>query len=80
MNDTILAALGPVGQSIEWVLNYLKVLVGGVFGLYVIFTIFKIRETIVLKKILKQMTKDMKEMKNEFTLMRDEMNYLKEKK
>jgi len=77
LNSTILAAINPIAEGVNFIINYLKVLVGGVFGLYIIFTLFKFRETITLKKILKELKSEMKHLREDLTIMRDEMNYLK---
>jgi hypothetical protein len=47
------ATLLPVLEPIHSVLNTVRLLVGGVFGIYVIMLYFRWREYVVMKKILK---------------------------
>jgi len=56
LNTTIFPILGPIGSLI----NTLKVLVGGVFGVYLIILYLKWREYVVLKKMLTDIRKDLR--------------------
>jgi len=54
VNSTVLTLLGPI----DTVVNTLKVLVGGVFGIYLLILYFKWREYVVLRKLMSDMQKD----------------------
>ena len=55
-NSTIIPLLGPLGSLV----NTIRVLVGGVFGIYLIILYLKWREYVVLKKMLTDIRKDLR--------------------
>ena len=55
LNSTIFPFLGPIGTF----LNTIKVLVGGVFGVYLIILYVRIREYLLLRKMYREMKADL---------------------
>lgn len=54
LNQTLFPLLGPIGT----VINSLKVLIGGAFGLYLIILYFRVKEYILVRKLLVSLQKD----------------------
>ena len=79
INETALLAsplLGPLASIIET----LSVLVGGIFGLYLILVIFRIVEYRKFKKLLKGMKIDIEGMSKKLDLARGQLRILTGKK
>lgn len=58
LNSTLFPFLGEIGTLV----NTIKVLVGGVFGIYLIILYLKWREYVVLKKMLTDIRRDLRVM------------------
>ena len=56
------ASLIPLAGPIASIFNTLKVIVGGVFGLYVILIIFRIKEYFFVRKTLTAVKKEVEEL------------------
>jgi len=56
LNSTIFPFLGPIGTFV----NTIKVLVGGVFGIYLIILYLRFREYVVMRKMLTEIRKDIR--------------------
>ena len=59
VNETIIPMLEPISNILGTVMNTLKFLVGGVFGLYFIFVLYKLYDMRQQKKIIKEIRNDM---------------------
>ena len=59
------ASLLPFAEPVANIMGTLKVLVGGVFGLYVILFVIKLREYFVLKKGLKDIKIELADLKEQ---------------
>ncbi len=65
INGTLSAVTEPLGNTVGDIMGVLTTIVGGLFGLYVIYTIFLIlrwKETRQLKKSVKKLEKSIKDM------------------
>ncbi|MBW2964204.1 hypothetical protein KY363_01980 [Candidatus Woesearchaeota archaeon] len=56
LNQTLFPLLGPIGT----VVNTVKVLIGGVFGLYLIILYFRVREYLLLRKMFSVLQKELR--------------------
>ncbi|MBW2972555.1 hypothetical protein KY359_05965 [Candidatus Woesearchaeota archaeon] len=56
LNSTIFPFLGPIGTFV----NTIKVLVGGVFGIYLIILYLRFREYTVMRKMLTEIRQDLR--------------------
>ncbi|MFC1742262.1 hypothetical protein ACFL3V_07040 [Nanoarchaeota archaeon] len=58
VNSTLFPLLGPIGTAI----NFLKVLIGGVFGLYLVMLYLRWREYMLVKHMLTLIRKDIRQL------------------
>lgn len=56
LNSTIFPFLGPIGTFV----NTIKVLIGGVFGIYLIILYIRFREYVVMRKTLTEIRQDIR--------------------
>jgi hypothetical protein len=56
MNSTVFPLLGPIGSFV----NTIKFAIGGVFGVYLIILYFRVREYIVVRRLLLNIQKDIR--------------------
>jgi hypothetical protein len=56
LNSTLFPFLGPIGTFI----NAVKVFIGGVFGIYLIILYFRVREYLLVKKVLMGIQRDIR--------------------
>jgi len=54
INSTVIPLIGPLGETVNYFMNIIKILIGGFFGLYVIIFIYKI---FTFRKLSRQMEK-----------------------
>ncbi|RMF05109.1 hypothetical protein D6764_05545 [Candidatus Woesearchaeota archaeon] len=60
--NSTLNLLTPVTHGVSWIVGALKVLLGGMFGLYLLLVFLRWKEYKDLKNIMQEMSRDMKEM------------------
>lgn len=63
INATLPAALDPLVNTIKFLMNILSVFVGGIFGIYLILIILRWKEARDVRRLLKEMRDDLKELK-----------------
>ena len=63
INATLPAALDPLINTIKFLMNILSVFVGGIFGIYLILIILRWKEARDVRRLLKEMRDDLKELK-----------------
>jgi len=64
VNSTIPAILEPLAQTIQSFVNVVQFLVGGIFGLYLIFLILRWREARELRKLMQEVRDELKCLNN----------------
>lgn len=60
INSTLPPLFEPVVETIQGFVNIVQVLVGGIFGLYLILVILRWREARQLKKVMKEVKDELK--------------------
>ena len=65
-----LGAIVPLINTMELVMGFVKLFIGGVFGLYILLLIVKWLESRKVKKILKKVSEDMEDIKLELRAIR----------
>jgi len=63
INATLPAALDPLVNTIKFLMNILSVFVGGIFGIYLILIILRWKEARDVRRLLREMRDDLKELK-----------------
>ncbi len=58
LNSTVFPFLGPIGSFV----NTIKVLIGGVFGIYLIILYLRFREYVVMRRMLTDIRNDIREL------------------
>jgi hypothetical protein len=84
MNETFIIdaipVLGPIFDKVRIVILSLQWLVGGLFGLYLILILMRWVEARAVKKILREISDDIKELANDIRLVNDRVDQLHHKK
>ena len=85
MNETLILAdtvpfLIPLFEKIRLVILSLQWMVGGIFGLYVILIFLRWKESIAVKKILKEIRDDIKELTIDIRLVNGRVEDITNKK
>jgi hypothetical protein len=84
MNDTLLAEsvpiLMPLFETVREVILSLQWLMGGIFGLYLILVFLRWRESVELKKILKEIRDDIRELSDDIRLVNSKVKTLEKRR
>jgi hypothetical protein len=84
MNDTLLAEsvpiLMPLFETVREVILSLQWLMGGIFGLYLVLVFLRWRESVELKKILKEIRDDIRELSDDIRLVNSKVKTLEKRR
>jgi hypothetical protein len=84
MNDTLLAEsvpiLMPLFETVREVILSLQWLMGGIFGLYLVLVFLRWRESVELKKILKEIRDDIRELSDDRRLVNSKVKTLEKRR